>query len=67
VVINVIIKFKKIAAVSEFRKNRIGCGCGCGVRVDVDVDVGFICEFGCGVRVRLWGAFGSGIGFYVRV
>jgi hypothetical protein len=43
--INVIIKLKKIAAVSEFRKNRIGCGCG----VRVDVDVGFICGFGCGV------------------
>ncbi len=60
---NVIKKIKKIAAVSEFRKNRIGCVC----RVRVDVAVGFICGFGCGVRVRLWGAFGSGIGFYVRV
>jgi len=59
VVINVIIK-KKIAAVSDLRKNSIGCGvrvdvgfgCSCGMRLDMEL--GFLCA-GLSVDVGEYG------------
>ncbi len=59
-------KIKKIAAVSEFRRNRTGCGCGvrvdvdvgfgCGCRLRLDLKLGFMCGFECGCGCRFYDA-----------